>query len=310
LPTVLFHTPVLLHETLFFLAPRPGGNYVDATLGGGGHANAILGKLGSSGSCLGIDADAEALAAASEHLARFGSRFIPVHGNFSDLRNILSRERISSIAGIVFDLGVSSHQLDDASRGFSFRGDEALDMRMDRRQSLRGSDVVNSYSEETLAEIIRTFGEERFARKIAGRIVAHRTRHVIATTGELAEIVTSAVGDRHAVKSLARVFQAIRIAVNRELEGLTAGLTQTLEALEPGGRIVVISYHSLEDRIVKTFFREASRSVERSPSKLLPDKPVAPKLRVLTAKPVGPGKTEVEQNPRSRSAKLRAAERL
>lgn len=310
MPTAPFHTPVLLPETLSFLAPGPGGTYVDATLGGGGHAEAILGRIDRTGRCIGIDADIDALTASAERLKQFGNRFVPVRENFGNLKRVLSQLGIRTISGIVFDLGVSSHQLDDPSRGFSFRGDEVLDMRMDRHQTLGALAVVNSYEEAALAGIIRSFGEERFARRIAGRIVSRRAEKPIETTGALAKIVDEAVGHGHAVKSRARVFQAIRIEVNKELDRLREGLSDAETALEPGGRMVVISYHSLEDRIVKSFLRDASKSVERSGVKLVPDRPLAPTLRILTRKPVEASKAEREKNPRSRSAKLRAAEKL
>lgn len=305
-----FHTPVLLGEALALLAPVPGGTYVDATLGGGGHARAILQQSAPDGRCIGIDADADALNEASRELGGFGTRFLPVHGNFGMLDAILRRCSVREADGILFDLGVSSHQLDEPERGFSFRADEPLDMRMDRTQALNAEQILNTMSADQLASLIRRFGEERQARRIARLLTEERSRRPLRTTGDLAAVVRRAVGPRSAVKSLARVFQAVRIEVNRELDRLAAGLDQSLEVLRPGGRIVVISYHSLEDRIVKDMFREASRSTRPSGTALLPDVAVKPRLRVLTRKPVTASASEERSNPRSRSAKLRAAEKI
>jgi 16S rRNA (cytosine1402-N4)-methyltransferase len=310
LPTAPFHTPVLLHEALSFLAPGPEQIIVDCTLGGGGHSAAILERLGSRGRCIGLDADDEALAAASERLKNFGPRFTAVRENFANLRSVLSELGIMTIDGILFDLGVSSHQLDDGSRGFTFRTDDALDMRMDRRQPLTAALVVNTYGQAELESILRNYGEERMARKIAGRIASRRQKQPFRSTAELAAIVKEAVGARFAVKSLARVFQAIRIEVNAELDRLRQGLERGVEALKPGGRLVVISYHSLEDRIVKECMQEMSRTVIRSGIKLVPDKEVQPRLKILAKRPVEPSPSEVSTNPRSRSAKLRAAEKV
>lgn len=305
-----YHTPVLLEEALALLAPASGGTFVDATLGGGGHARAILERSGPDGRCIGIDADADALNEASRHLGGFGNRFMPVHGNFGMLDDVLRRCSVEKADGILFDLGVSSHQLDAPGRGFSFRTDEPLDMRMDRTQALNAEQILNSMSADELASLIRRFGEERQARRIARHLTEERSRRPLRTTGDLADVVRRAVGPRSAVKSLARVFQAVRIEVNRELERLAAGLDQALEVLRPGGRIVVISYHSLEDRIVKDMFREASRSTRPSGTTLLPDVEIQPRLRVLTRKPLTPSTSEERSNPRSRSAKLRAAEKV
>jgi len=288
----------------------PGKTIVDATLGGGGHAQAILERMGDSGLCLGIDADSDALASASKRLNQFGSRFVPVHDNFGNLRSVLSQRSVDALDGILFDLGMSSHQLDDPSRGFTFRANDILDMRMDRRQDLDAAQVVNTYGLKELEEIFRTFGEEKHARRIASRIVERRQRSAVKSTGEIASVVESVVGTRFAVKSLARVFQALRIEVNRELDRLQEGLRQALDVIRIGGRIVVISYHSLEDRIVKDCFRDAARSVVPSGLKPVPDRLVKPRARILTKKPVEPSAAEIRMNPRARSAKLRAAEKL
>lgn len=288
----------------------PGKTIVDATLGGGGHAQAILERLSENGRCLGIDADTDAMTFASERLKQFGSRFIPVHDNFGNLRSVLSQHSVEAIDGILFDLGVSSHQLDDPSRGFTFRANDILDMRMDRRQDLHAAQVVNTYALKELEEILRTFGEEKHARRIASRIVERRQRGTLETTGDLASVVESVVGTRFAVKSLARVFQALRIEVNGELDRLQQGLQQALDVVRNGGRIVVISYHSLEDRIVKNCFRDAARSVVPSGLKPVPDTLIRPRIRILTKRPVEATTTEIRINPRARSAKLRAVEKL
>lgn len=310
MPSIPFHTPVLLHEVLSFLAPVPGETIVDATLGGGGHTQAILERLGDNGRCIGIDTDADALVSASERLKQFGGRFVQIHDNFGNLRSVLSQCSVEAIDGILFDLGVSSHQLDDASRGFTFRASDILDMRMDRRQDLHAAQVVNTYGLKELEEIFRNYGEENHARRIASRIVEGRQRSAVVTTGDLASIVESVTGSRFAVKSLARIFQALRIEVNGELDRLRQGLQQALDVVRTGGRIVVISYHSLEDRIVKDCFREAARSVVRSGLKPVPDTPINPRIAILTKKPVEASATELAINPRARSAKLRAAEKL
>ncbi len=301
-----FHVPVLLHEVLEYLLTDPAGVYVDATVGGGGHAERIAGLLTDGGRLIGFDADADALVEASARLARFRERVALVHANFRDIKDELRRLRTDSARGILLDLGVSSHQLDEGPRGFSYRGDDPLDMRMDRRQALTAREIVNSYTENDLGELLLRYGEERAARRIARRIIAFRP---VDTTARLAEAVESVVGSRFLPKVLARVFQALRIAVNDELRGLSQALVDAVELLAPGGRIVVISYHSLEDRIVKEFFRAESADRIASGHKYLPDALRVPKLRVLTKKPVVAGEREVEGNRRARSAKLRAAER-
>jgi 16S rRNA (cytosine1402-N4)-methyltransferase len=306
----MFHTPVLLQEVLRYLLTSPDGVYVDATLGGGGHAAAVLENLGSKGMVVGIDADRDAIAAAQIRLERFGRRAVLVQENFRNLKAILAARQLQLVDGVLFDLGVSSFQLDEATKGFSFRADERLDMRMDRRQQLDARAVVNGYREQELANLFWTYGEERHARRIAKRIVQVRRQKSIDTTGALAEVVATVVGHRFLTKSLARVFQAIRIEVNNELENLQQALHDAIDVVKPGGRIVVISYHSLEDRIVKQTMKMASATKLPSGSKLIPDVPLQPRLAVLTKKPVTASSLEVAGNPRSRSAKLRAAEKL
>jgi 16S rRNA (cytosine1402-N4)-methyltransferase len=298
-----FHEPVLLHEALQYLLTDPAGTYVDATAGGGGHAAAVASQLTAGGRLVCFDADDDALHAARVKLEGSGAELL--HANFRDLRQELASLDIHSVCGVLFDLGVSSRQLDDAARGFSFRADEPLDMRMDRRQTLSGRDVVNNYNEEQLAAILYRYGEERRSRRIARSIVRARP---VESTGALRDAVAAAAGGSFLVKTLARVFQAVRIEVNGELTSLDRALQDAVDLLQAGGRVVVISYHSLEDRIVKDLFRRESHAVALGPS------PAAtmstPRLRTLTRKPVTPGQAEQQSNPRSRSAKLRAAERL
>lgn len=301
-----YHEPVLCVEALGFLLTERDGIYVDGTIGGGGHAERICAWLGPGGRLIGCDADADAIAAAGDRLAGFGARVTLLHTNFRHLPGELALRGITRVHGILLDLGVSSYQLDAEGKGFSFRGDERLDMRMDRRQSLSAWDVANGYSRDRLVEILREFGEERDARRIARVIEERRPVH---TTGQLSAIVEECVGARFVTKSLARVFQAFRIEVNGELESLERALEGIPELLVPGGRCVVISYHSLEDRIVKEFFRREAADAIRSGHKYAPDTPRTPRLEILTRKPVTAGDEERARNPRGRSAKLRAAAR-
>lgn len=304
-----YHTPVLLHEVLELLFTSPTGTYVDATLGGGGHTEALLQKLHGTGRLVGIDADVDALAFSRNRLARHGDRVQLVHQNFGNLKVVLSQLRIEKVDGILFDLGVSSFQLDEPGKGFSFRTDQRLDMRMDRSQKFDASLLINTYGERELAEVITKHGEERHARRIARRIVQRRAVSAVETTAQLTQLVEEAVGRKDSVKSLARVFQALRIEVNNELVLLERALSDAIDLLDQNGRLVVISYHSLEDRIVKTMFKEASATVVPSGTKLLPPRAKAPRLRLLTKKPIEASTMEIEANPRARSAKLRAAER-
>ncbi len=285
-----FHAPVLPEQAVSFLLQDPEGIYVDGTLGGGGHAEAICSRLSGNGRIIAFDVDEEAIRYSTDRLDKDAARLTVVRANFSNVLAELRLLDITGVNGILLDLGVSSFQLDNSDLGFSFRGDGHIDMRMDRRQTTTGWDIVNTYREEDLRTILWKFGEERHGRRIAKRIVASRP---IDSTVRLRDVVGSAVGGRYMTKTLARVFQAIRIEVNRELENLGAALRDSLALLKPGGRIVVISYHSLEDRMVKTFFR------------LHPAE-----LAILTKKPLTASEAEVAGNPRARSAKMRAAERL
>ncbi len=302
-----YHDSVFQEAAVRALVIDPSGTYVDGTLGGGGHAEAICAALASGGRCVGVDCDEDAIRFASQRLERFRDRVTILRTNFRRMRVDLEQIGIRHVHGVLLDLGVSSFQLDTRGRGFSFREDAPLDMRMDRRQGLRAQDIVNGYAESDLADLLFRFGEERQARRIARAIVSRRP---LATTGELRAAVEQVVGQKFLTKSLARVFQAIRIEVNRELDNLAEALRDAAELLEPGGRLVVISYHSLEDRIVKHFFRDAAARVRPSGNKLVPDIPLRPQLRILSAHPVEPTATEVAGNPRARSARMRYAEKL
>ncbi len=290
-----YHTPVLLDEVLSFLRPREGGTYVDCTLGGGGHAEAVLNAISGKGLLVGFDRDPDAIRAAGERLGRFGTSVALVPHNFDAVRNRLRQLNINEVDGFLLDLGVSSHQLNDPGRGFSFQQEGPLDMRMGRETTVSGLGIVNTYAEEDLKRIFREYGEERMAGRIAWRIARQREERPIETTADLAKAVRRAVGERFILKTLARIFQAIRIEVNDELENLRRFLGDSIPLLAAGGRIVVISYNSLEDRIVKNWMREEASVKER----LVP----------LTKKPVVPSEKELSENKRSRSAKLRAAER-
>ncbi|MFA6456302.1 MAG: 16S rRNA (cytosine(1402)-N(4))-methyltransferase RsmH [Bacteroidota bacterium] len=304
-----YHIPVMLNEVLEHLITSNSGTYVDGTLGGGGHAEKICERLSAQATFIGIDADADAIHEAGKRLQHFNLNVQLVNDNTAHIAAILRTQHISTIHGLLLDLGVSSFQLDEASKGFSFRGNERLDMRMDRRQTLDAYAVVNSYEETELADVIFHYGEERLSRRIARRIVLRREESPIETTGQLAAIVESVVGGKFAVKSLARVFQAIRIEVNNELHRLQSILHDSLQFIAVGGRVVVISYHSLEDRIVKTFFNDCAAKFIPSGNKFQPDTPRNPDLIVLTKKPLEATDEEQQQNPRSRSAKMRVAER-
>ena len=306
------HKPVLLEEVIEGLAIRPDGVYVDGTLGGAGHSRVIASKLTEGGRLIGIDRDEEAIRAASENLKDMADRVTVVRGNYEDTGSILAELGIHGIDGMLLDLGVSSYQLDTAERGFSYREDAPLDMRMDRRDTLTAYDVVNSYSEQELFRIIRDYGEDRFAKNIAKHIAAERQKQPVATTFELARIIREAIpakmreGGGHPAK---KTFQAIRIEVNRELEILKNGIGSFIDLLNPGGRLAIISFHSLEDRIVKLAFRDAE-----DPCICPKDFPVCvcgrkSRGKTVTGKPVTAGQKELEENLRAHSAKLRVFEK-
>jgi len=281
---------VLLAETLEGLAVRPGGFYVDGTLGLAGHASAILDKSAPDGRLLGVDRDTEALGLARETLARFGDRVRVEHADFREIPALLAGERPD---GVLLDLGVSSLQLDTAERGFSFRSDGPLDMRLDRTQGAPAAEAVNRLPEKVLADLIHELGEEPRARRVASAIVETRRRAPIRTTAELAAIVRRVARGRAGLDAATRTFQALRIHVNRELAGLEEALERLAQCLAEGGRLAVISFHSLEDRAAKTSFRRLGTAG----------------FRVLTRKPLRPGEDELQRNPRSRSARLRVLER-
>ncbi len=302
------HVPVLVDEVITALQPRRGGHFVDCTVGLGGHAAAILEKISPSGRLLGIDADPEAIRISQDKLSDYGEAVTLVNDNFINLEAICERYHFHPVDGILFDLGVSSLQLDTAERGFSFHLDAHLDMRFNPEQGLAASDIVNRFSEQELAKLIERYGEERHSRRIARHIVQNRP---IATTTELAQLVEQAVaGKRARIHPATRTFMALRIAVNSELQNLELALKQTLNLLRPGGRLAVISYHSLEDRIVKQFMRDAASSCLCPPGTVICCCGHVPTLKLISRKVIKPTSLETESNPRSRSAKLRIAERL
>jgi len=307
------HLSVLAREVIEQLAPCPGGTYLDGTLGGGGHSELILEQIGPDGLLIGIDRDQSALAAASERLRRFGPSFKPVQGSFGDLAELLKKEGISALDGLLLDLGVSSHQLDTDERGFSFRLDGPLDMRMDRSCGDSAADLLQECSAQELEQIIKEFGEERWAKKIALRIVQVRQETPITTTLQLADLVAGTIPRRFhedRIHPATRTFQGLRIAVNQELEQVQQGVSAGIAALKPGGRIAVISFHSLEDRIVKHLFREAATGCTCPPKMPYCVCNKKPQLRILTGRPIIAGAEETDRNPRARSAKLRVAEKL
>jgi 16S rRNA (cytosine1402-N4)-methyltransferase len=305
-PSDAFHIPVLCREAVDALVTNAEGCYVDGTVGGGGHAEEICARLHGRGNIICLDADADALASARSRLQQCAERTTFLHTNFGELAGALQRLGVSRIDGLLLDLGVSSYQFDVPERGFSFRGDERLDMRLDQRQQLTAWDVVNTAEEKSLATLLWEYGEERESRRIARRIVAARP---VNTTGDLRAVVEHAVGARFLTKTLARVFQALRIAVNQELERLRTVLAQAVDLLAPGGRIVVISYHSLEDRIVKEFFRGESEMPAEQRNPFARGAAAEGRLHVVTRKPVVPNDEEMARNSRARSAKMRVAER-
>ncbi|MCX7983790.1 MAG: 16S rRNA (cytosine(1402)-N(4))-methyltransferase RsmH [Bacteroidetes bacterium] len=305
-----FHTPVLLQEVLHYLLSVQDGIFVDGTVGGGGHARAILERLSPRGRLIALDIDNDALIHASRTVESYKDRVTLIHSNFKMLRQVLSDCNVSTINGLLLDLGVSSYQLDTPTKGFSFQTRGMLDMRMNQEGALTAYDVVNRYSEEALATLLWEYGEERQSRKIARAIVAYRKHKAIETTDELVSIIRSNVSKQYLIKTLARVFQAIRIEVNHELDNLRQVLHDGIDLLAKGGRIVVLSYHSLEDRIVKETFKLASGFTAGSNLWIQEPVPVRPQVRVLTKKPIVPSKEEIQRNPRARSAKMRVAEKV
>lgn len=307
------HKSVLLFETIDNLNIKPNGIYVDGTLGGGGHSFQILKRLGDGGRLIGIDQDEDALKAAGERLAIFEDKVTMVRSNYCHMKQVLADLGIDRVSGIVLDLGVSSYQLDEPERGFTYREDVTLDMRMDRRNPKTAKNIVNEYSEMELFRIIRDFGEDKFAKNIAKHIVAAREKKEIETTGELIEIIRAAIPAKvratggHPAK---KTFQAIRIELNAELEVLQNSLDEMIDLLEDGGRICIITFHSLEDRIVKTIYK-----TNENPCTCPSHFPVCvcgkkPKGKVITRKPIVPSDEELEYNSRAKSSKLRVFERI
>ncbi|MFL6268593.1 MAG: 16S rRNA (cytosine(1402)-N(4))-methyltransferase RsmH [Actinomycetes bacterium] len=322
------HQPVMVDRVAEVLRPRPGGTYLDATLGLGGHAERLLEASAPDGRVVGLDRDPAALALAGDRLAWAGDRLQAVNASFADLAEVAGRLGLEAVDGVLYDLGVSSLQLDEADRGFSYRADAPLDRRMDPTTGITAAEVLATYPRAELARILREYGEERFAGRIARVIDEARRRGPVATTGQLAELVKTAVpaaARRTGPHPARRAFQALRIEVNRELDALRASLPQAIDLLAPGGRLVVLSYHSLEDRIVKQALAEAAGGRVEAPSPFrgsrheppgppgLPVDPPAARaalVTVLTRRPERPDPSEVAANPRAESAKLRAAEKL
>ncbi len=304
------HKPVLLTEALEALHPKPGGRFVDGTIGGGGHAAAILARSSPNGWLFGCDRDGAAVEAARACLAPFAGRFELQRGNFAELAHWVPA---ASCDAVLLDLGVSSPQLDTPGRGFSFQQDGPLDMRMDQRQELTAAELVNTASQEELARMFWDFGDEPAARRLAGAIVRARATAPLSTTRQLADLVEAVAPRRgRKIHPATRIFQALRVAVNDELGSLTAGLDAALAVLRPGGRLVVITFQSLEDRIVKTFGRARARDYTFTGGVDVPElrEPRAPDLKSVTRKPVSPSPAEQAENPRSRSARMRVMEKI
>ncbi len=306
------HKSVLLNETVDSLNIKPNGIYIDGTLGGGGHAYEVCKRLGEHGRFIGIDQDAEAIEAAGLRLAEFGDKVTIVRSNYVDIDNILKSLNISKVNGIMLDLGVSSHQLDTVERGFSYKENAPLDMRMDVRNPMTAKDIVNNYSEMELYRVIRDYGEDKFAKNIAKHIVNARKEKEIETTYELNDIIKAAIPMKMRVNGghpAKKTFQAIRIELNKELEVLNNSIDKMIDLLDDGGRLSIITFHSLEDRIVKTRFRN-----NENPCICPPDFPVCvcgkkPKGKVITRKPIVPSEQEIVENKRAKSSKLRVFER-
>lgn len=301
--TITRHTPVMLNEVIQSLQLKPGMNVVDCTLGDGGHAEAILEKIGPKGKLLGIDADVEALLQAKRFLYKFDKQLVVERDNFVNLKQILEKNNFGPVGAILMDLGWSSQQFMERGRGFSFLKDELLDMRYDikseilnpKSENKTATWILNNESEEELEKIFHLYGEERLSREISKAIVEARKKKIIEKTDELVEIIMGVYGGkRGAIHPATKVFQALRIAVNNELEVLKQALPQAVEALAPGGRLLVISFHSLEDRIVKQYFRSIDNKL----------------VKIITKKPLAPSRVEVKNNPRARSAKMRVVEKL
>ena len=306
------HTSVLLKESIEGLQIKPDGVYVDGTLGGAGHASVVASRLTSGGRLIGIDQDEAAIKAATKRLQPYEDRVTIVRSNYRNTRQVLQELGVDGIDGMLLDLGVSSYQLDDRERGFSYRYDTSLDMRMDQRNQLSAKEIVNEYSEMELFHIIRDYGEDKFAKNIAKHIVMERKKVPIETTGQLNEIIKAAIPAKMRMEGghpSKRTFQAIRIECNKELEVLKDSLEEIIELLNPGGRLCIITFHSLEDRIVKTAFRQAANPCTCPPSFPVCVCGKTSKGKVITGKPILPSEEEITNNSRAKSAKLRIFEK-
>ena len=309
------HKPIMLEECIEFMNIRPNGIYVDGTLGGAGHSSEILKRLGSNGLLIGIDQDQNAITAARKKLLSIdtNARFTILHTNFENIREAIEEQKITSLDGVLLDLGVSSYQLDEGERGFSYQHDASLDMRMNQDDAFDAKTLVNTWSREDLIRIIRDYGEEKWASRIAEFIVRSRETQKINTTGELVDIIKAAIpaaARREGPHPAKRTFQAIRIAVNRELDVLENLLKDVTGILSPGGRLVIITFHSLEDRIVKKAFQQLAQGCICPKDLPICVCGVKPKMKIITRKPITVSENELDQNPRARSAKLRVAEKL
>lgn len=304
-PKYSYHVPVLVREAIHYLITDPSGLYVDATLGGGGYSEVIFSSLDHQGRVIGIDRDADAVAFAAKRLASYSDRLTLVHNDFGGIDEVFHHHHVDRIDGIVFDLGVSSHQIDEPERGFSYLTDGPLDMRMNRQDTLTAWDVVNTYSREDLADLFYYYGEERHARRYARNLVEIRDKKPIQTTGEFAECVKKWTSPKWQIKTLSRLFQAIRIEVNGELRQLEDALVKSGRILKPGGRIVVVTYHSLEAKIVKRFVRGEIGEFDGETEHYASDSP----FKLITKKAVAPSDEEIEGNTRARSAYLRVVEK-
>lgn len=303
-----YHVPVLLAECLEALDLQDDKIYVDATFGGGGHSIKIL-ESGKDIKLYGFDQDPDSIEQSKVLTEKYPEKFVMIKENFANIRTGLALERIKKVDGILFDLGVSSHQINDPTRGFSFSGDGDLNMRMDQESNLTAADVVNTYSFEELAKIFREYGEEKEAGRIAGSIILERSKKEIQTTLQLSTIIENCIISKKSIKAKARIFQALRIYINKEMEVLKTALNDSVKILNPGGRIVVIAYHSLEDRIVKNIFKYEAKSCICPPEFPLCVCDKISTLEILSRKPIVPTRQEIENNPRARSAKLRIAQK-
>jgi len=311
LDDIYLHKSVLLDEVVEFVAPKPGGVYVDATLGAGGHAEKILESTSPDGVLIGMDLDAGMLEIAKRRLEKFGNRCGFFESNFCEIKNVLDICAIKAVDGILLDLGVSMYHFFDAEKGFSFSKDGPLDMRLSRKGKVSAYDIVNKWDQEKIAEIVYKYGEEKMAGRIARRIIEERNKKNIGTTGELARIVSSAAGGkRGGIHPATKTFQALRIAVNDELNNLKSVLPAAVSLLKTGGRLCVISFHSLEDRIVKEQFRCFSNPCECPSDFIRCVCGKKPEIKIITKKPVCPGEAETVVNPSARSAKLRVVEKI